>query len=547
MENQKSTFSEWIHIQVSTAKIGLSSACSLSSILGINYTKGFSFRHIFSSFKIITVNVLAFLFLTILFIFLINFIFLFFQWSTKNLYKTQTNTILLKIKRLLLKGNFLVYFIIIIICWLPFIVISYPGGTCVDVNYQILQGLGEFAYSTWQPLFHTLLLEGFIKTGALLLKSYNLGLFLYIIFQIVLLATILSHSIQLLVRRQTKPQVIAIVLAVYCLVPIYPNFATMAIKDTLFAGFFLLYAMYFLEFCETLLEKAPISKKTLFYIFFAGLSMSLMRNNGIYSIVISLIVILVVCIKNRLHFLKNIFVYLLILISYLLIINTLKTTLHAEDLGTREILSIPMQQTARYCVEYSDEISNEEWNILGNVFQDPYALKELYDPNISDPVKSTFIASATHSDLLAYFGLYCKEFTKHPLVYVDAFLNHSYGWFYLGADNAIRYEGKLPIFSNTMLSVNSDYTVSVVYNILQKFPPYFILQNIGFYIWILFALMKYQKQKGEKHLFLFFSPLLVSILICIAAPAFYSNARYALPIVFSFPYYYGYFMTKGKN
>lgn len=69
-----------------------------------------------------------------------------------------------------------------------------------------------------------------------------------------------------------------------------------------------------------------------------------------------------------------------------------------EPGSIREALSLPFQQTARYALEYGNEITEEEAAVISNIL-DYEHLAENYNPRISDPVKRTFNKNATREEL----------------------------------------------------------------------------------------------------------------------------------------------------
>ena len=111
-------------------------------------------------------------------------------------------------------------------------------------------------------------------------------------------------------------------------------------------------------------------------------------------------------------------------------------TVYAEKKGITEgeigeALSIPIQQTARYLREHMAEVTPEERSILEEVFLvSPEELVELYNPEVSDPVKAEFVGQPTEEQLKNYFRVWLQQLKKHPDTYIQAFLNHTYGYCY---------------------------------------------------------------------------------------------------------------------
>lgn len=434
----------------------------------------------------------------------------------------------------------------IFLLWMPFILLSYPGGSCVDVSYQIKEVLGEAPFSTQQPLVHTLLVGGCVKLGYLLLHSYNAGLFFYILLQSLVFAAILAYSVETLRKRKVPNSFLAVGLGIYGLVPIYANFASMAIKDTLFAAFLLLYVVFMAECLWEFEIGGRLSVRAGTGMAVAAALTMLFRNNGIYVILAGTAAFAVFLWKPRrkvcIAAAKRLFNWGILIgpfVIYFLLTIGLSQVLHAENVGSREMLSLPLQQTARYARDYGEEITDEEKRAIEAVLGEYSTLGEVYDPDISDPVKNRFSAKASPQELAAYFKVWALQFAKHPDAYVQAAFQGAYGWFYPGVNNSIRYEGLLPIFYRPALLAGVERRLNGWYEFWDSIPLLGLLQNAGFYTWSLFVFIAFVRKKRKKAELVLCMPACVSLLICIASPAFFLHIRYAFPIMFTMPFLFG--------
>ena len=205
-----------------------------------------------------------------------------------------------------------------------------------------------------------------------------------------------------------------------------------------------------------------------------------------------------------------------------------------------EMFSIPFQQTARYLQLYGSEISAEEEAAIETVLGSTEHVAAVYDPDISDPVKALYDKSSTTGELVAYFGAWAKGLVKHPVVYVEAFLAHVYGWFTPGVSNAIRYEvAEYDRISQRGLFPEAQKVILFLYRFLDKISVVSILQNVGAYVWGLFFVAYLQYQERKIGLLYAGLPLWVSLLVCMASPCFIYHPRYALPIICLLPFLYG--------
>lgn len=71
------------------------------------------------------------------------------------------------------------YSAIIFICYLPYILSSYPATFCYDSNWQLQQGLGYTEYTLHHPPLSTAIMALCVNLGAAV-KSRNFGCYIYI-------------------------------------------------------------------------------------------------------------------------------------------------------------------------------------------------------------------------------------------------------------------------------------------------------------------------------------------------------------------------------
>ena len=443
------------------------------------------------------------------------------------------------------KNSFLKVFFLLLIVWAPIIILSYPGNVCWDFYGQLYQSLGLSEYSSHHPLLHTFISGSIIKFGRLLTGSLYPGLFLYIIFQAIILALALAGTIARLTRRNSAYLVRLIVTAVYVLSPMYSNMVSTAIKDIPFMAVMLWYILVL----EELWHDGISQKKAGFFIklVLVQLLLSLLRNNGVYVFAITGIIVCVTQ-KKKLS-LKNFFKGLLSMVAipvflYVLASELLLTAFSASRGGIDEMLSIPFQQTARYVIEYGDTLTPDENTAIEAVLGNTETIAERYDPDISDPVKALFNDNAAKSDLLSYLSVWFKCFFKHPDSYLQAFITHIYGWYDPGVANEIRYEADNDMFSSAI--PGADKLLVYWYRFLSHFNFLELLENPGIYTWLLFVTgSTLRKKKDSRQILLI--PLYVSLLVCMASPGFYMHPRYAYPIMFTIPFLCGASVIKERS
>lgn len=437
-------------------------------------------------------------------------------------------------------------FVVFLLVWFPAILISYPGNLCYDAIGQIDQVLGNATYSSHHPLLSTLIMGGCVKLGYVLLGSYEIGLFSYVIFQAALLSSALAGSLWWLskksfVGKKVSHGLLCIILGIYIFSPMYSNMVSTVVKDTVYVAVFIWYMILLAELCLNSQRR----NQACFWILFVAVQImvSLLRNNGFYVIFLTGILLCLLWwkqsdIKQRLQNVCYLFIVPVVaskLLGLLLLIS-----LSAQEGKAAEIFSLPFQQTARYLQLYRQEVTSEEAHAIEQVLGDLDAVAASYNPKLADPVKAFFYSheEVTTSELIDYFMVWAKDFFKHPGVYFEAFFHHVYGWFSPQVGNTIRYEAEYDVIPRDGLFEKADGIMTFVYRLADCITPLSVLQNVGVYTWAIFVLLSYSMRKNKRASVLLI-PLLLSLLICMASPCFFLHPRYAYPYMCTIPFLYG--------
>lgn len=449
-------------------------------------------------------------------------------------------------KKCLLKNTLLILF-----CWSPAIMLSYPGNLCYDVIGQLDQVVGGLPYSAHHPLLHTLVLGGIVKFGGSVLGSYERGLFLYVLLQSLMLAVALAGTIRFLARREKKAShvMLSLLLGSYVLAPVYSNVASTPLKDVPFVAVFIWYVIMLAEIYQDRSRLKEVKFSVLFVL--VQVLVCLLRNNGFYVVFFTGIVLSLLWWKGADRKQRACQVAVLFLAPVLLskLINTgMIAGLSAEEGKAAEMFSLPFQQTARYLQLYRHELNGEQKEAIARVLGNADAVAASYDPKIADPVKAYFYdhQQVGFADMLEYFKVWLQCFIKHPNVYFEAFFAHVYGWFDPQVSNAVRYEAAYDLIPREGLFPNADKALVFLYRFADRITPLGLLQNVGAYTWAMLILLRYTLRKNRNSLVLFI-PSVLSLLICMASPCFYLHPRYAFPYMFTIPFMYGFIERRSKG
>lgn len=334
----------------------------------------------------------------------------------------------------------LLFFIVwafIFIMWLPACLILYPGVLSYDMISQTTSALGEIT-NNHHPVLHTWLIRVFMRMGEKLFSSYESGIGLLSLLQMIILSYALSRMVMLL-KKKAVPILLVIGTAVLSAVWFMNACLSVTmIKDTLHAAFLVLFCCHFVEIATNPSEYIA-RKRNLVLFPIVSFFMCAFRNNGLHIYLFCFAILLVLRIsrfRRVKRYLPLIAVVILPVIMFKIYTGPVFDALGIEPGQVREALSIPIQQLQRVAVKRAGELTPEQTEMMGYYIDDlewrSWSPGREYDPFISDPAKSCFISSRYEDDPIAFWKFYLqtgKQFSKEYLV---AFLSNTLGYWYPG-------------------------------------------------------------------------------------------------------------------
>ncbi len=335
------------------------------------------------------------------------------------------------------KYHLLIVFGILLLAWLPYIIVFLPGSISYDLHLQLLQYTGVAEWSNHHPVITTLIYGAIFSLGNFI-GGANIGLLFMSIFQVILMAGVLTMEVWAISKLNAPNWVVFVSIGFFALYPLFPCYSENAVKDILFSILFTLYFTLFVLFIKD--PKACIGNpKRIALLLIAALLCGITRNNGLYIVVLSLPFLLLFLpdAKTRLKALVPICLTIVLIPA---LTSLAVFAVSAKSGSVREALSVPLMQSARSYLEHSDDMSEDELEVLDNTF----SLEELdtrYDPYLSDQVKGRF---ANESSISQYLGVWAEQATRYPMSYLDAWGELTYGYWSLTVDPA--YE--LDVFYN---------------------------------------------------------------------------------------------------
>ena len=323
------------------------------------------------------------------------------------------------------------------LCWLPGYLAYYPGICAYDFTIQLGQ-ITSHQYNDHHPLFHTLLMELFIRLGEGL-GDATLGIAMYTFLQMSLLAAVLAGGIAMLRRKQVKDGWLIVLQVIASIFPFHWYMSITATKDTMFTAFMVLQLLLLCKLMEEKENRLKLSGWDIGYLLTSVL-MILFRNNGRYAMLVLAAFLFLAVIfgkKARKLWMKLLGETLASILIGSLLLSAVFDWTGAQQGDRREMLSMPIQQLARCMIyhggvgvlEEDDNTMSEADKALVNEFILNEAYKE-YRADIADPVKkntNTYVFVYKMKDFLStYLGL----FVQYPGEYINSVLAVNAGYLY---------------------------------------------------------------------------------------------------------------------
>ena len=302
-------------------------------------------------------------------------------------------------------------------CYGAMFLIHYPGSFMYDTQRQVFQ-IARGEYEMFHPLLHTLLIRACLACYDLF-DSFEKCAALYSAVQVMLFSACFSQVCASL-RRMYGSRAACVSLAFFGLYPSHWAFASNCTKDGLFSAFFAL----FLTLCFEEVLHGGLTKPRRALWLAAGTLSCLLRNNMIYAFAVWTVFLIV---QGRRYFRAAVCAVLAIALCTGVNSGLQKMT-DAADGSRIEMLSVPIQQLSRARLYAPECFSQEEKQLMDEVFVDALygtskPLYMHYEPTLADPVKNYLSETVVMDRFPALADMWMRVGAKCPGVYLDAFLN----------------------------------------------------------------------------------------------------------------------------
>lgn len=439
---------------------------------------------------------------------------------------------------------------VLLLMWIPYGIICFPGLISYDTIAEAIQGLGYISYTNHHPIIHVLFIEFFIKLGNGIFGSYLAGIAMASLFQTLCGAAIYTYALRCLSRWNITFGYRMFALLFFAFFPLIPIYNMTLWKDVWLAWSILL---FLLVAVDIQMKYVDFSKKKHFILFSLNMfALVFSKNNGIIILIFSLISLLLVSKGSRIRIASC---ALIVIVVFQVVTGPVFSAIGVTKGDIKEALSIPMLQVARVVRDNPENISASDKALIRNIM--PYdELGERYNPKVSDSIKGEFDSDVFSQAKLQYARLWLRLGIQNPRLYIESFLEQTYGYWYpdvqywkMSTETYPMYIksiemnelGLFPDFDPNR-EAYSNYFPGPVFQLAEQlasgavvnFPltsPFF---SIGFYFWVLLLcafFLLYRKRQVE------LTPIVLLFalwLTCLLSPV-YAEFRYSFPAFVCMP------------
>ena len=404
----------------------------------------------------------------------------------------------------------------------------YLASDSIASMSQIQSGI----YSNSHPYWYTRFIELWLRLGLLFTRDLNAVCAVYSVVQCLILAACFAYALLTMYQAGIPRWCIAVTLFMYSCLSYNLTYSITMWKDTLFGGFSLL----LITSLYRILRQIGKRKRLNYTVFaLAGIGFCLIRHNGLPMFL--LLTAGMVFVLGKKH--KK----LLLLAASVLVFSWIMTgpaikALGIADTEITEKLAVPLQQIARV-VANDCPVSESDKALLENIFWLD-RVKELYSPEIVDPIKFETIHESGRAWISAHPGAFLKLWVRlglqNPGEYFKAWVELTKGYWNGGYSYWMYIRWTYPDITGIGVTLNNPLR-SLFEALIRYTEKPVILQSfysIGLQVWLIFGCgCVCLVRKREE--FLVCLPLVgLSIGLWFIAPV-YAEFRYAYPMFVSCP------------
>lgn len=453
------------------------------------------------------------------------------------------------------QGKWYIYVLFTAVCligYLPYYLMYFPTWLNNDAIWQIEQALGWAERSNHHPYFHTVILKVLFLAGYRLTGTYAGGTAFYTFFQILIMAMAYAFFLYQLYKGGTRILWLVLAVAFYAVLPINALLTICMGKDEFFTA-----ALLFFSWMTAVFDPDTEQSKLRWMLYFAaGLSVCLLRSNGIFIFVGTAFFLVIGKMRKKTYQTgsaltksfpaRTILCIVAVFVCYLIYHGPILKALHVEPPDTIEGLTMPTQHILCAYLK-GGELTEEEIEMINRVVPLD-EVEEYYHPRLFDPVKNYIRTSGNQQEIADnkwdYFKLWLRVGLRNPLQYFVAEVRQTAGYWaysvpdyeyvygeYFMVDNPFGITAQRKFFTYDNELAMSDF--------LERFRDlYNKVWSLGLNTWLMVFCIAYTVYNRRS--IMIYVPFIMMFATLFLATPVYNEFRYAYGLFAAFPILFWY-------
>ena len=315
---------------------------------------------------------------------------------------------------------FLVFFIVMLLCWLPLLLAYFPAMLNYDFPGEYGQHLDQ-RYSALHPLLHSALINTVITLGEMI-HSRTFGLLLMSLLQMACFAAALSYACCFAQRRGAPRAAVLALLALFSLHPVFSVMSLSMTKDTLFAACVLVLSLLAYDLLEDVQAFFSSHVKLAAFVL-CTVGAALLRNNGVFALALLFPALLL---GMRGHAKRVLALLGASVAACLISLGALNLALNPTEASSFQMYSLPAQQLVR---AYNlGEMTDEEKAELEGWYTAPAGL--VLHSHLADSAKGYLDRERIEIEGGDLLRLWAQVGKRNVRVYAEALLMLNVGSWY---------------------------------------------------------------------------------------------------------------------
>lgn len=440
------------------------------------------------------------------------------------------------------------------IMWTPCYISTFPGGFRYDASKEFMQVMNGFNGNL--PMLHSAIITRLLTGLHEFTGSYNTGIAVYTILQMLMLAAMFSHIICSLYKQGFNKMILMGLFLYYAIFPVIPMMVTQTVRDVLFSAF-LTYTMFLFYLMTSDTNSFMMSRyKPLLLGLMMVLALQSRNNNtGIFMYIIIFAVCILVWKLYRKKYFRGVLIFVITTIGIYCLLGGVLTALCQPMVippTSKHSLSVFSQSIVRaYIMEPDSWTAEEKAEFETFVYSE--SLKY-----VAENADVTMGRLTVEGNVKEFLKFWLRIGLKHKRVYLDAILAQtrqmwfpdciidgyqemeveaykSYDKCYYGFIKTIDEPG---VQMQYLPFVQEFYEKIGMFISFERIPILSMMFSIGFQFWILLNCVFYVGYRKCQHLYLplavILSYMMISAFVPVVLLRYFVAIFFAMPMIIAF-------------